>query len=171
MFIRSKLASEKTTGTFFAVGLIVVAAIALLYQFWPHKKADLSMAYYTDDDGATFFEDSSFKIAPFDHNGKTAYIAEVYTYDDGSKKFCAYLAKYTPEAKKRLEAAIADAQAKGQPPGSVSLFNDRNFVNSGMMVKLPGADKQWLAFTDPRASAVFSIHSPDGSAVDEAFVY
>jgi hypothetical protein len=171
MFIRSKLANDKIVGVGIGIGLIVLAAVALTYQFWPQRKADLAQAYYTDDDGATWFADSAYKIAPFDHNGKTAVIAQVFSYDDGSKKFCAYMSKYTDDAKKRLESAIADAVSKGQQPGSVALFNDRGFINSGMMVKIPGTANQWLPFGDPRAGAVFSVHSPDGTPVDQVFVY
>jgi hypothetical protein len=170
MFIRSKLADDKVVGAAVGVGLILLAAVAIAYQFWPQKKPNLAQAYYTDDDGATWFADSAYKVAPFDHDGKTAVIAEVYSYDGGSKKFCAYVAKYTPDAKKKLEGAIADAMAKGQSPGSIALFNDRAFLNGGMMVKHAGKGN-WIPYNDPSATDVFSIHAPDGTAVDEVFVY
>jgi hypothetical protein len=170
MFIRKKLADDKKMGIAIAIVLLAIAAFALAVQFWPQRKANLAMAYYSDDDGKTWFKDSAFRVAPFDHNGKTAVMAEIYNYDNGSKEFCAYLAKYTDETKRRLETAIADAQAKGEPPGSVGLYNDRPFLNSGTMVKAPG-NSPWVPFNDPRAAPVFSIHSPDGSVVDEVFVY
>jgi hypothetical protein len=171
MFIRKKLADDKKMGVAVAIALLAIAALALAFQFWPQRKPNLAMAYYSDDDGQSWFKDSAFRVAPFDHDGKTAVMAEVYTYDNGGKQFCAYLAKYTDDFKKRLENAIADAQAKGQPPGSVSLYNQRDFLNSGTMVKLPGSKNSWVPFNDPRAAPIFSIHSPDGSVVDEAFVY
>src|SRR5215469_441335 len=145
MFIRSKLADDKVVGAAVGIGLILLAAIVLAYQLWPQKKANLAQAYYTDDDGATWFADSAYKVAPFDHNGKTAVIAEVYSYDGGGKKFCAYVAKYTPDAKKKLESAIADSMAKGQSPGSIALFNDRGFLNGGMMVKHAGKG-EWIPY-------------------------
>lgn len=129
------------------------------------------MTYFSDDDGKTWFKDSSYNIAPFDHNGKTAVIAKIFNYDDGSKEFCAYLTEYTPSAKKRLEAALADAQSKGLPPNSVGLFHDHDFLVKAMQVKLPGANNPWLSYSDPRANQVFSIHSSDGSVVNEVFVY
>ena len=40
-----------------------------------------------------------------------------------------------------------------------------------LQVKLPGDNNPWIPYLDPRANQVFSIHSPDGSVVDEVFVY
>ena len=154
-----------------AAAMLFVAAIAIAIQFWPQKKPNLARQYYTVDDGQTWFSDQVSHVAPFDHDGKTAVIAEIYSYDDGSKTFCAYLAKYTDDAKKQLEAQIADAQAKGQPVDAVPLLHDALFMRSNMFVKLPGPKNSWMAYTDPRAAEVFSIHTPDGTAPDEAFVY
>lgn len=150
MFIRSALGVRKGLSVAIGCGLILVAAVSLAFQFWPQKKPNIAMTYYSDDDGQTWFEDSTYKVAPFDHNGKTAVIAEVYTYDNGDKSFCAYLAKYNPDAKKRLEAAFADAQSKGQPPNTVGLLHERWFIESGMMVKRPRPNNDWLPYADPR---------------------
>lgn len=171
MSIRERLQGSKVTGVAVAASLLFIAAIAVAVQFWPQKRPDLARQYYTVDDGQTWFSDEVSHVAPFDRDGKAAVIAEIYTYDDGSKTFCAYLAKYTDDAKKRLETEIADAQAKGQPADAVPLLHDALFMRSNTLVKLPGPNNSWLAYTDPRASEIFSIHSPDGSAVDEAFVY
>ena len=35
-------------------------------------------AFYTDDNGKTFFKDNIDKVVPFDHNGKQAYRADVF---------------------------------------------------------------------------------------------
>jgi hypothetical protein len=171
MFVRSAISEKKTLSLIGAICLLVVAGVCLAYQFWPQRKVNHDIMFFSDDDGQTWFKDSFYQVPPFDHNGKTAVIAEVYSYDNGSKEFCAYLAKYTPEAKKKLEAALADATANNQPVGNVSLYHDHGFIDSGMLVKLPGPNQPWILFSDPRASTVFSIHSPDGSAVDQVLVY
>lgn len=155
-----------------AGGALVVIAIGILvYTHWPQRQADLNQVFYSDDDGQTWFADSTFKVAPFDHNGKPADIAEIYTYDDGKKQFCAYLARYTPDAKAQLEKALADAKAHGQPLGSVGLYHDRGFTQRGMEAKKPGAGHPWVSYSDPHVNDVFSVQSPDGSAVDQLFVY
>ncbi|MGD0540206.1 MAG: hypothetical protein ABSB33_01685 [Tepidisphaeraceae bacterium] len=171
MYIRNTFSEKKKMSLIAALGLLLLAAVCLAYQYWPQRKANLALAYFTDDDGKTWFKESSYRIAPFDHDGKTAVIAKIYTYDNGAKKYCAYVAEYTPQAKQRLEAAVADAQAKGEPPSSVDLFHQRDFIVSAMQVKLPGDNNPWIPYLDPRANQVFSIHSPDGSVVDEVFVY
>src|SRR4051812_16280853 len=128
MGIREKLSTNKHLGTAAGVGLFVIAAFIAVRTFWPVKQANLDRAYYSDDDGKTWFADSAFRVAPFDHNGKTAVVAHVYNYADGKKEFCAYLAQFTPEAKSKLEAAIAEAQKQGKPPGSVKLYADQGFM-------------------------------------------
>lgn len=171
MSVRERMQTNRLLGVAVGGGLLLIAAIAMAIQFWPQKKPDLAVQYFTDDEGQSWFSGDISNIAPFDHNGKTAVIAEAFTYDDGSKKFCAYLAKYTPEGQKELAAQIADAKSKGQPLNGISLLHDPFFMRANMLVKLPGPTNPWLAYTDPRASQVFSIHSPDGSVVDQAFVY
>jgi hypothetical protein len=152
--------------------MLLIAGAIIARQYWPEKKANLSQAYFTDDDGKTWFSDSATLVPPIDHDGKTAIFAEIYSYDGGSKQFCAYLEKYTPDAKRRLEASIAEAVKNGQPPGSAALFQDRWFMQSAIMVKAPGAgDDKWLSEVDPTAASVMSIHSPDGTPVDQLFVY
>jgi hypothetical protein len=171
MGIRRVIQGKPLAGVGMAVLLLFLAGAILARQFWPEKRAKLSQAYYSDDDGQTWFQDSVYRVAPFDHNGRNAVIAEIYNYDDGSKEFCAYLAKFTPEAKSRLESALADAEKSGRPPSSVALYRDPNFIGPGMLVKKPGSGSNWVSISDPRANDVRSVHSPDGSAVDQVFVY
>jgi hypothetical protein len=171
MSIRERMESNRVLGVGVGAGFVLLAAIAMAVQFWPQKKPNLALQYYSDDDGQSWFSADISNVAPFDHNGKIAVIAQIFTYDDGSKKYCAYLAKFAPDAKKRLEAAIADAKAKGQPANEVSLLHDPFFMRSNTLVKLPGEKNPWIAYTDPATVQVFSLHSPDGSAVDQAFVY
>jgi hypothetical protein len=171
MGIRERLRQKPSLAAAAAVLFLVVAAVIVARTYWPEKKADLDQALYTDDDGQTWFADSKFRVPPFDHNGKQAVVAQVYSYADGKKQFCAYLARFTPEAKRQLEAALADAKRRGQPPGSVGLYRDRGFMSRGTEVKLPGPNGPWIPFSDPKALAVFSIHSPDGSEADQVFVY
>jgi len=169
--IRQRIGEKKGAGVALGVGLILVAAIALAVQHMPEKKADLNQAFFTTDDGETWFADSAYRVAPFEHAGKEAVIAQVYSYAGGNKQFCAYLAKYTPEAKQKLEPAIAKAKANNEPPSSAALFRDHNFMKSAMLVKARGTTQPWVPMTDPKAQEIMSIRSPDGSEVDQVFVY
>jgi hypothetical protein len=171
MGIREKLKESPSTAAGAAAIFVLVAVAIIVHSFWPEKKADLSQAFYTDDDGKTWFADSTYLVTPFDHNGKTAVVAQIYSYDDGKKQFCAYLAQFTPQAKRTLEAALSDAQKNGRPAGSVTLYQDPRFMKEGTEIKLPGSNNSWIPYDDPRAQSIFSIHSPDGTAVDQVFVY
>lgn len=168
MSLREKISGKPIVGISVTALFILTAAAILASTYWPEKQADLSKAFYSDDDGQTWFVDSATKVAPFDHNGKQAVVAHVYTYDNGGKSFCAYLAKFTPAAKAKLEAAIAEAAKKQLPPESVGLFHDPGFSKQGVLVK-PAGGGTWISYGDPKANAVFTIHAPDGSAVDERF--
>jgi hypothetical protein len=170
MGLRETLKDKPWIGGALSGAFVLIAIAIIVTTYWPEKKAKLGEAFYSDDDGKTWFTDSAFLVTPFDHNGKQAVVAQIYSYDDGSKKFCAYLSEFTPEAKQKLEAALAQAKQKGDPPGSVDLYHDRNFMQKGLLVKKPGS-KDWVPYDDPKAIGVMSIKSPDGSAVDQVFVY
>lgn len=150
--------------------LVLIAGFFIARNYWPQKTGDLLQAWYSDDDGASWFADSVYKVAPFDHNGKTAAVAEVYSYADGKKQFCGYLMKYTPEAKRELEQALDAAKQQGRDPGSVSLYQSQSFMNR-TLVKLPGAGNPWVPSGDPKARDIRTVHSPDGSALDSVVVY
>ena len=169
MSLREKISSNNNVGMGVGIGMVVLAAIIFAVMYWPETQADLNQAYYSDDDGKNWFADSAFRVAPFERNGKTAVVAHIYNYAGGSKEFCGYLAKFTPEAKAKLEAAIAEAKRNGKDAGSVSLWTDQGFMRSAVVVKKPG-DSAWIGYSDPKANAVFSVKSPDGSEIDQSFV-
>ena len=140
MGIREKLHEKRGLGLLVAGAFVVLAASIVIYTYWPEKKPNLLQAFYSDDDGQTWFADSVYRVAPFDHNGKTAVAAQIYTYDDGKKQFCGYLSQFTPDAKARLEAALADAKKRGAAPGSVGLYMDRDFMNRSIAGEIAGPE-------------------------------
>lgn len=171
MGIQQNIREKPVLGIAFGVVLIAISLGVLTRYFWPEKRPINGVNFYSDDDGRSWFVDTAWRVAPFDHDGKTAVMASIFSYDNGSKKFCAYLMEYRPEAKKQLDDAIADAARDGKPASSVTLFQDRTFREHGLMVKKPGAGNPWIAWDDPKANQVFAIHSPDGSEPDEVFSY
>jgi hypothetical protein len=104
MGIREKLSEKPSLAAGAAAIFVLIAAAIAVCSHWPEKKADLNQALYSDDDGQTWFNDSIFRVAPFDHNGKTAVAAQIYSYDDGKKQFCGYLVRFMPDAKAQLDA-------------------------------------------------------------------
>jgi hypothetical protein len=87
----------------------------------------------------TYFADDATSIPPFDHGGKEAVLAAVYSCDGGKHQWVQYLAKYEPEQKKALESA------KGP------LLRGTG-VTQGLLVKRPG-DANWVSTMDVTVSA------------------
>ncbi len=72
-----------------------------------------TQAYYSVDDGQTFFADDINLVPPFEKDGKMAVRAHVFTCDGGKTPFVAYLERYTPEAKGKIEAMKEGADPAG----------------------------------------------------------
>jgi hypothetical protein len=132
-----------------AMAAFVIAAIAWnVSRSMPGRQLPvvISHAYYSDDDGLTWFVDTDEKVPPFDHDGKTAVLAFVYQTADG-KQFVQHLEEYSPTIKARAESALSTGsteEAKVLLAGSTPL------------VKKPG-DKIWVSQSDPRALPILSI--------------
>lgn len=169
MGVRQTLQEKQKATTVIAGVVLGLAVLALVYENWPAKNLTITKLFYSDDDGQTWFADGVFLVPPYEHNGKIAVDAQVYSYDGGKKQFCAYLAKYRTEAQKQLLAAIADARQHGKALDSIQLFSDPGFIGKGMMIKLPGPGHSWIAWDAPESADIFAIHSPDGSPVDQCF--
>src|SRR5690242_16978179 len=110
----AKVGIRETTNQHPAIATAVIAVLILgalgvgVWQFATSSNASGPTAgdkllFFSDDDGKTWFTDDRTKLAPFDHNGKKAYQAMVFTCDGGKTKFVAYLMRYTPEFKAKME--------------------------------------------------------------------
>jgi hypothetical protein len=92
-----------------AVGVTLVALSAIYFeQFGRHHSvaAPLDSAFFSDDDGKTWFADDIGKFPPFNHNGKPAYRAGVFRCGSG-ELFVAYLERFTDRQKADIQASIA----------------------------------------------------------------
>lgn len=143
MGVRETLNQKKSVGVVLAVVFLLAAAGILVYTQWPEHHFSGKTAFYSDDDGQTWFIDSVYKATPFDHNGKPAVRAIIYSYDSGSKRFCAYLMRDKASDKKLLDDAVAQAATQDKPPSSVTLFDDKRILNE-MEIKEPGPGHNWV---------------------------
>jgi len=144
------------------VASIVVLAIAI---FFFNRSTSVSgsfatgQAFYSDDDGATWFTDSADKLTPFDHDGKQAVRAYIYQCGSG-KKFVGRLERYTAEQKKFLQDTQT-AISQGKPPPRPTAPSGPS-VGWGSEVKKPG-DSQWIPANDfTRAASILNPKCPDG---------
>lgn len=139
------------------VALIAGAALwAALAMGGAGGKADHPLAFFSDDDGQTYFEDSVFRIAPFDRGGREAVRARVFTADGGRTRFVGYLEKYAPEARARFSAI------EGDVPRQLDLVEQLR--GGGVVVKKPG-QSEWVPGDSPQAAAVRKVIGPGGAPV------
>jgi hypothetical protein len=144
-----------------ASALLVVAAIGFLYyQFRPQRPP--TKEWYTIDDGQTWFKDSNRKVPPFQHNGKEAVLAKVY--ECHGKTFVAYLKRYKPEAKRKMDEYRA-AEDAGKPTDGINIAGtDWQFE-----FKRPG-EKEWNSNLDKRAMYL-NVKCPHNTKEDPLIVY
>lgn len=121
------------TGTVVAVGF---AVWSLRSESPPGVPAT---AFYSSDDGATFFEDDAEKLS-FVKDGKPVVMAHVF---EGSKrgKFVGYLERMSPLGAGVRAAAGADRE-----------------------VKRPG-DREWVSASSEAGMRVMSVRAPDSQPV------
>jgi hypothetical protein len=105
-------------------------------------------AFFSADDGATYFTDRDVNVPPFDYKSKQAVRAYVYTCD-GGHKWVRYLEKYTPAAR---EAQLTVQSGKSLPPNAPGPM-------SGVLVKKPGAG-DWVPNSSPDAQAIIDAKCP-----------
>jgi hypothetical protein len=152
------------------VGIIVVTIGFVLWRLTRGETGaeagpSTNLAFFSDDDGATFFTDDRSKIPPFDHNGKPAVTAVIFTCDGGKTKWVGYLRRFTAEAKKRREDILK--QAKGQPTPILAEVEDV----SGIEIKKPKTgESAWVKESDPGAEEVRNIKCPHNGAHEPELV-
>ena len=123
-----------------AVGILVVAGALVAFQFsGAGTGAASSKAFFTIDDGKTWFTDDATKIAPFDHDGKEA--VRAYVFDCNGQRFVNHVERFTPEGRKAAAAAMT-ANRSGHPSDVAAQLR-----LSGAEVKRPGG-KQWAPLAD-----------------------
>jgi hypothetical protein len=154
--------SQKWTVVVAAV-VLVGAVIAIIVQAQSLGPAGPGDAFYTVDDGKTFFAGDSRKLAPFDYGGKQAVRAHVFECE--GKKVVGYMSRYTPESLELFEEAKA-ARAEGRPPKNVQKLATVAFT--GTELKKPGADK-WVIQNDKNAPRIRIFKCKDGRTPPELY--
>jgi hypothetical protein len=167
MNVRETLAENRGRATAIAGGALLIAIAALIvFQLRGASNsspgATPSQAFFSIDDGKTWFPDDSAKIPPFNKDGRQAVLAHVYKCSDGTK-FVAYLERFTPEAKRALEAAQKPADPNTRPPPGQSGAVQSAYVG-GREIKRPG-DTKWTNAANYRdAAAVTAVKCPNGGS-------
>lgn len=151
----SFLNRHRLISTVLALLAIAGAAVYLTWYFWPEPDHSPPIfAWYTVDDGKSWFQDDAERIPPFEHDGKQAVRVHLFTCDGGKTRFVGYLQKLPEEVLKKY-------RDKGIDPSKVD--DDELAADSGWLVKRPG-DPEWVSSKGggPKYMAVVSVHCPGG---------
>ncbi len=129
-------------------GVFLVAAIAVGVALTPALRTDRShWTFYSEDDGASFYEAPFTKPPYVAPDGKPADLAAVYSTDGGKTKFVAYLMRASPNPNKDLDKSRI-------PPTGVGTMD----------VKKPGPGHEWIPFPGPVPEINGSVLSPEQQA-------
>ena len=148
-----------TTGITVAIIVVVLAWI-----LWPSGGGAsggggggvVTQAFFTVDDGKTYFPDEATKVAPFKKDGKDAVRAIVYKC--GGKTFVNHMERYTPDVHQKLTAIYAKGGPEVNDPTIIEMLRE-----GGLEVKSPGAGN-WVKISDPKAQEILKPKCPDGTA-------
>ena len=159
MTAREWIDKHKQLTTAASVVLIVAAIAFIVYQWLPERPP--TKEWYTTDDGKTWFKDSIRKVPPFQHDGKEAVLAKVF--ECHGQQFVAYMKRYKPDGKRRLEEYRA-AEDAGKNADETKLMG----VDFQAEFKRPG-DKEWTSSLDKRAEIMY-VRCPHGTKEDPLIV-
>jgi len=153
MGVRERLNDNPRVAVGVAAAILVVTCTVVALQFSGASTGEpSSSAFFTTDDGKTWFVDDATKLAPFQRDGKEA--VRAYVFECNGTRFVNHLERFTPDGRKAAEAAVG---AKGTEPvaGQLRL--------SGAEIKKPGA-KQWTPLSDmPKAGPILRPKCPNGT--------
>jgi hypothetical protein len=145
------------------VGAIVcVVAVALgvgISRLWssdgPMAGLEVPKAWYTVDDGKTWFLGPGNKVVPFEHEGKMAVRCFVYTCDGGKTKFASHVERLDPAVRSKY-GPQAEVEPWKLPRGAKQVKRS-----------LTG-DSGWISEESPQVGQVAIPRCPDGKGNLEA---
>jgi hypothetical protein len=156
------LVNEKPIAVLSICGvMLLLAGVMTVRHFSQSGPRVVDRAYYTVDDGKTWFADSIERIPPFEHEGKTA--VKVYVFRCGGKPFAGYLERFTEDGQKRAEKFWADTRAKAAANDGkmeIDRFGLMMLAATAGEVKKPG-ETQWHK-TSSAPPSVTRVECPDG---------
>jgi hypothetical protein len=161
MSIREAIAKRPALST--AVALIfLIGALFYVVRSTLHSPSPSAMgAYFTTDEGQTVFTDTVDHFPPFDHGGQLASEVWMFSCDGGKTKFPGFLERYTPQAKARLETALADFKSgKSHIPPAPGPADSE--------VKKPGPGNPWVSRANyQEAQKITTVQCPAGGGSPE----
>lgn len=135
--------------------LLLIGLGAYYFHGSGHAGSSSKKAFFTIDDGKTWFVSGTTMLPPFEINGKEALGAHVYRCANGTI-FVNDLERFTPDTKRILEDAASPSPSAHASPAAV-----RMAYSAGRQVKRPG-DSLWIEADLPAASQVLVARGSNG---------
>jgi hypothetical protein len=162
MGVREKLAANPRAAIAIAAAVVIIG-LGMIYfqgQASDSRRAAPRKMFLTVDDGKTFFVGAAEPLPPFQHEGKTAYRAYVFTCDGGKTTWVGYVERYSEQAKAIMkEMQKNQAERGGRPSVPLGLLD-------GIEVSRPG-ENQWVRQSDAAlAHKVTSVYCPNAPEKD-----
>lgn len=162
MGLRETINQKKGLTTGIALVVTVGALIFLAYQMMSgstNATVEPMLAFYTTDDGKSFFQAPASNLSPFMHEGKEAFQAHLFTCDDGKTLFVGYMSRLPADEIAKIKAAEAVSPEAYDNALSAAYANGE--------VKRPG-DTQWVKRGTPEAAKIANPPCPDGKGTLKA---
>jgi hypothetical protein len=149
---------NKNLSVIFTSAVILVAVVFIYLQIRGDRipEAPPQMAYYTTDEGKTFFAEDQLHEVPFDHSGQQAVRAWLYTCGTSTDKKLGYLERYTPQFLKQL----AQSKAANQPMDPMIIVEQGDTIYE---VKKPGTGA-WVQKASAAGQKIITPPCPQGQA-------
>jgi hypothetical protein len=150
---------------FIILAVVVLVAIVVVYWEWRGSSrisdsGGPSSAYFSNDDGATYFVGPVDQSVPFTKDGKT--VDRAHVFKCGGKLVVGYLSRYTQAHIQTVEKLANMQKDPSHGPPSLADLNLGVMGSRGTEVKAPGG-KEWVNSADPTAFPIMTFKCPDGS--------
>lgn len=155
MSVIENLRDKKGLSVGLSAGMVVIAILIAYMSLKSNIPGDVKKAFYSVDDGDTYFVDDLNKAYPFDHNGKQAYRAYVFRGNQDGKKFVGFLERMNDAGRAKMVELAAQPHDKAEP-------DIARLLATCTEVKKPH-DTQWAPVNSPAYGLIVNPSSPDGS--------
>jgi hypothetical protein len=162
MAVRDMLKTKPYAGMIAAVALLGVSGYLTLAFIRDYTSSGPGTAYFSDDDGKTFFSGDIMELPPFERGGKT--VVRAHVFECSGVRVVGYLSRYTTEALAAFEEA-KKFKGTNKPPPNLDVI--MNAGTRGTQVKRPGEAK-WTGWENQEQVArLRGFLCPDGSSPQE----
>jgi hypothetical protein len=154
--LREKMNKNKNISVILTCVVILIALVFIYMQIRGESipEAPPQMAYYTTDDGKSYFAEDQMHEVPFDHGGQQAVRAWLYTCGTSTDKKLGYLERYTAAFLKQLQ----QTKATNQPMDPMIIVEQGDTI---FEVKKPGT-AQWILKSSPAGQKIINPICPAG---------